>query len=205
MCQQSKPEQTPDKDPNPSDIGLIKKLVNNYSKLLHERPVLTKSLTSALIAGLGDLISQFISSNHGSRFNWRSTFAFTTFGLIFNGPLTHHFYMLLDQLLPPGTAKSGKYSTIKRVLFDRLILAPPYLLLCFYMLSILEGRSSIEACQKIRETYWTLLKMNWKIWTVFQYININYVEPEYRVLFTNVLSLIWTIYVATFRHKKQSS
>ena len=206
MCQQSKPEQqnNPDKSPSPSDIGLIKRIVTGYSKLLHQRPVLTKSLTSALIAGIGDLISQLINSGSGSCYKWRSTFAFTTFGLIFNGPLTHHFYVLLDQLLPPGVTKSGKYSAIKRVLFDRLILAPPYLLLCFYMLSILEGRSSAEACQKIQGSYWTLLKMNWKIWTVFQYININYVEPEYRVLFTNVLSLVWTIYVATFRHKQSS-
>lgn len=204
MCQQSKQQkqENSDKNPDPSDAGLIKRMISFYSTQLYQRPVMTKALTSALIAGFGDLISQFINSNPKSHYRWRTTFAFTTFGLIFNGPLTHHFYVLLDHILPRGATQTGKYSAIKRVLFDRLVLAPPYLLLCFYMLSILEGKSSAEACQKIRESYWTLLKMNWKIWTVFQYVNINYVQPEYRVLFTNVLSLVWTIYIATFRHKQ---
>lgn len=32
--------------------------------------------------------------------------------------------------------------------------------------------------QKVRGSYWTALKMNWKVWTPFQFININFVPVE---------------------------
>lgn len=41
-----------------------------------------------------------------------------------------------------------------------------------------QGLGSDVAIQKIRDTFWTALKMNWKIWTVFQYINVNYVPLQ---------------------------
>ena len=31
---------------------------------------------------------------------------------------------------------------------------------------------------KIRETYWTALKMSWRVWIVFQYVNLNYVPRQ---------------------------
>ncbi|XP_064612381.1 peroxisomal membrane protein 2-like [Liolophura sinensis] len=178
--------------------NFLEKLIADYNRNLQKRPVLTKAVTSASIAALGDIISQalFPSPHTKHRFWWRSTFAYATFGFLFNGPLIHHFYIWLDKLVPAGK-KPG--TGIKRVLFDRLILAPPYLLLFFYVVAILEGLGSDVAIQKIRDTFWTALKMNWRIWTVFQYINVNYVPLQYRVLVTNMVSLIWTVYIAAKR------
>lgn len=41
--------------------------------------------------------------------------------------------------------------------------------------------------EKIRETYWIALKMNWRIWTISQYININYVPLQVSQLHVNHL------------------
>ena len=38
-----------------------------------------------------------------------------------------------------------------------------------------QGAGSQAAIQKIKETYWTILKLNWTVWTVIQYINVNHV------------------------------
>lgn len=32
--------------------------------------------------------------------------------------------------------------------------------------------------KKIRGSYWTALKMNWKVWTPFQFVNINFVPVQ---------------------------
>ncbi len=32
--------------------------------------------------------------------------------------------------------------------------------------------------KKMRGSYWTALKMNWKVWTPFQFININFVPVQ---------------------------
>ena len=41
-----------------------------------------------------------------------------------------------------------------------------------------QGKSHREAIMKIRETYWTALKMSWRVWIVFQYVNLNYVPRQ---------------------------
>lgn len=36
--------------------------------------------------------------------------------------------------------------------------------------------------KKVRGTYWTALKMNWKVWTPFQFINVNFVPVQVCIL-----------------------
>ena len=38
-----------------------------------------------------------------------------------------------------------------------------------------QGQPNEVALARIRETYWTALKMNWKVWTPLQYINVKYI------------------------------
>ena len=44
--------------------------------------------------------------------------------------------------------------------------------------SHVQGKSQKEAIMKIRQMYWTALKMSWRVWIVFQYINLNYVPRQ---------------------------
>ena len=46
-----------------------------------------------------------------------------------------------------------------------------------------QGAGSQAAIQKIKETYWTILKLNWTVWTVIQYINVNHVPLKVQCLF----------------------
>lgn len=39
--------------------------------------------------------------------------------------------------------------------------------------------------RKVKQTYWTALKMNWKVWTPFQFINVNFVPVQVRILLTS--------------------
>ncbi|XP_002734981.1 peroxisomal membrane protein 2-like [Saccoglossus kowalevskii] len=182
-----------------ADDPLIQKLITEYLRLLQSRPVLTKAVTSAIISALGDIIAQKIVSSRGpshlpyTGIHWRSVAAISTFGFVVSGPVIHHIYHLLDTLVTKDTSYAG----IKRVLIDRLIFAPPYLLLFFYVVSILEGKGHVASVKKIKETFLTALLMNWKIWTPLQYININYIPRQYRVLFGNAVALGWTIYLAS--------
>lgn len=97
--------------------------------------------------------------------------------------------------------KATALDGIKRVIVDRLVFAPPFLLLFFYVITILEGQGHQAAIARIKESFWPVLKLNIQVWTVFQYININYVPPKYRVLFGNVLALVWSVFVASKRRK----
>lgn len=37
--------------------------------------------------------------------------------------------------------------------------------------------------KKMKRSYWTALKMNWKVWTPFQFINVNFVPVQVQYTF----------------------
>ncbi|XP_023341900.1 peroxisomal membrane protein 2 [Eurytemora carolleeae] len=172
-----------------TELNGLQTLLGMYQKLLRNHPIPTKSLTSAIIAGLGSNLSQLLS---GSPLSMESLRAFVIFGGLVTGPVTHYFYTLLDKLIPgPGLLKY-----LLRLLTDRLIFSPGFLVLTLYCLSRLHRESHSKAVENLESRYWTCLVGNWKIWTLPQIINIGLVPVQYRVLFGNMVALVWNMYLA---------
>ncbi|XP_033748726.1 peroxisomal membrane protein 2-like [Pecten maximus] len=190
------------KDEKKREPNAAERMLTAYLNSLQTQPILTKACTSGTIAGLGNFLSQVIVPNQGNggKIVWRSVFAYGTFGFCISGPLIHHFYQMLEKMMPKKK-DAAMLDGIKRVVMDRLICAPPFLLLFLYIVPILEGSGHVAAVKKIKETFIPVLLMNWKVWTIFQFININYVPLKYRVLFGNAIALIWSIYLATKRRQ----
>ena len=84
---------------------------------------------------------------------------------------------------------------------DRLVFSPAFLFVTIYLLGRLQGLTNTEALDSVKEKYVASLLANWKIWTLPQIININLVAPQYRVLFANVVALVWNFYLASARKK----
>ena len=57
------------------------------------------------------------------------------------GPLIHYFYELLDKIVP----RQVSYSKAKRLLIDRGVFSPLFLLVFFYIVAVLEV-SKINGC-----------------------------------------------------------
>ena len=183
----------------------FEKAFKAYIGLLQTRPILTKSITSASVSSIGNIISQLIVPNpqNGRKIAWRSVAAYASFSFVVSGPLIHYFYIMLDKIVPKKK-ESATLDGIKRVLFDRFVFAPPFILFFLYTVTLLEGYGHQAAVVKIKETFWPILKMNWQIWTIFQFINVNYVPLKYRVLFGNVMALVWSVIVAVKRRQLSS-
>lgn len=49
----------------------------------------------------------------------------------------------------------------------------------------LQAKGWADFEKKIRATYWTALKMNWKVWTPFQFVNVNFVPVQVCVSLTS--------------------
>uniref|UniRef100_A0A4W5M0S4 Peroxisomal membrane protein 2 n=1 Tax=Hucho hucho TaxID=62062 RepID=A0A4W5M0S4_9TELE len=109
-------------------------------------------------------------------------FAYSSLRLLITGPVSHYFYQPMVPITVP-------YCMVKRLLLDRLIALPVFLL----------GKRWADFQSKVNSSYWPALKMNWKVWTPFQFININYVAVEFRVLFANMVALFWYAYLASVR------
>uniref|UniRef100_A0A2C9LRX2 Peroxisomal membrane protein 2 n=1 Tax=Biomphalaria glabrata TaxID=6526 RepID=A0A2C9LRX2_BIOGL len=182
--------------------NLLIRAFHQYLRLLHERPVVTKAATNAVVSGLGNIISQYLAPDPTAkgRINWKSVFAYISFGFFVNGPLIHHFYAFLEKLFPKDTP-NAKW---KKVLFDRLIFAPPFLLIFLYYVSIVEGHGNKGAVKRIKDTYWMILKLNLSVWSIVQYINMNYIPLKFRTVFGNFCALIWMIFISIKRRQMSS-
>jgi len=177
----------------------LSKALQLYSSLLQRKPVLTKACTSACTGALGNLLSQYLtirsSSGIKKRVDWYSVACYAVTGFVLVGPAMHHYYRLVEKLLPTTVS----YCRVKRLLVDRLLYTPAFLFVYLYLLCILEGCGPQLARKKIEAIYWTLYRANLKVLTLLQFINLSYVPHQFRVLFGNLVAIFWSCYIASKR------
>ncbi|KAA8592264.1 hypothetical protein FQN60_017719 [Etheostoma spectabile] len=167
------------------DASIHFRLLQQYLVLLKKYPILTKSVTSGILTALGNLLAQILEARkkakNGAQVKEIDTAAaarYAIYGLFITGPLSHYFYQLMEMWMP----STDPLCIVKRLLLDRLA----------------KGWTDFE--KKMKGSYWTALKMNWKVWTPFQFININFVPVQFRVLFSNMIALFWYAYLASTEH-----
>ncbi|XP_026117254.1 peroxisomal membrane protein 2-like [Carassius auratus] len=184
------------------DSSFLRRVLQQYLSLLKKYPVITKSVTSGFLSAVGNLLSQALEYRKNNKENspkkkisFLGPLHYAIFGLFITGPVSHYIYQLLEVLLPTTVP----YCLIKRLLLERLIFAPAFLLLFYVVMNALEGKTLTDVQNKLKTSYWPAMKMNWKVWTPFQFININYVPVQFRVLFANLVALFWYAYLASVR------
>lgn len=184
------------------DASVHFSLLQQYLILLKKYPILTKSVTSGILSALGNLLSQTVEARKKAKrgdgakeIDGAGAARYAIFGLLFTGPLSHYFYQLMEVWMPT----TDPFCLVKRLLLDRLFFAPAFLLLFYFVMTVLEAKGWSDFEKKMKSTYWTALKMNWKVWTPFQFINVNFVPVQFRVLFANVIAFFWYAYLASVR------
>ncbi|KAM8885272.1 peroxisomal membrane protein 2 isoform 1-T2 [Spinachia spinachia] len=184
------------------DASIQIRLLQHYLILLKKYPILTKSVTSGILTALGNLLSQILEARKkahngalANQIDSAGAARYAIYGLVITGPVSHYFYQLMEVWLP----STDPLCIVKRLLLDRLVFAPGFLLIFYFVMNILEAKGWKDFEKKMRGSYLTALKMNWKVWTPFQFININFVPVQFRVLFANVVALFWYAYLASVR------
>uniref|UniRef100_A0A2I3G2I8 Peroxisomal membrane protein 2 n=1 Tax=Nomascus leucogenys TaxID=61853 RepID=A0A2I3G2I8_NOMLE len=154
-------------------------------------------LHSGILSALGNFLAQMIEKKRKKE-NSRSLdvggpLRYAVYGFFFTGPLSHFFYFFMEHWIPPEVPLAG----LRRLLLDRLVFAPAFLMLFFLIMNFLEGKDASAFAAKMRGGFWPALRMNWRVWTPLQFINVNYVPLKFRVLFANLAALFWYAYLAS--------
>ena len=186
---------------------------SNYERSIERNPLLTKSVTAGILTFLGEAISQLVSCSTTTitaaaaaatttttisaitthcRFDLHQSLDFFVLGCFFQAPVTHWFYLFLDDRLPP-TAHPWTLTTITKLLIDQLLFAPAFLLGFIVLLDLLDGRTAWETMHHLMGDYWPTLLTNWKLWVPATLINHAFVAPPYRVLYNNLVFFVWSI------------
>ncbi|XP_045881887.1 peroxisomal membrane protein 2 isoform X3 [Meles meles] len=161
-------------------------------------PALEVLSQSGILSALGNFLAQMIEKKRGKencsqKLDVSGPLRYAVYGFFFTGPLSHFFYLFMEHWIPSEVPLAG----VKRLLLDRLLFAPAFLLLFFLIMSFLEGKDTAAVAVQIRRCFWPALRMNWQVWTPAQFVNINYVPLQFRVLFANLVSLFWYMYLAS--------
>jgi len=160
-------------------------------------PSLEVPSRSGILSALGNFLAQLIvkkrEKENSQKLDVIGPLRYAIYGFFFTGPLSHFFYVFMEHWIPSEVPLAG----LKRLLLDRLLFAPAFLLLFFLIMNFLEGRDAAAVTVQIRRSFWPALRMNWQVWTPAQFVNINYVPLQFRVLFANLVSLFWYVYLAS--------
>lgn len=187
----------------------LKELLASYRSALRDSPVQTKALTSLVISLLGELLGaylrrrKFLTAYKYSRAEYAPPIVdlkrlgiFGFYGLAITGPLFHWWYGSLEKIVNHYNIESNSAQVFTKIVLDRIVMTPPFLL---FTLAYIQGLLTMKprvAAENVKKAYPGALALNWKVWTVAQYVNFQFVPLDYRVLFGNAVAFWWNCYLS---------
>ncbi|KAG2447692.1 hypothetical protein HYH02_007152 [Chlamydomonas schloesseri] len=166
-----------------------------YMSCLEANPLLTKSLTCALLNALGDIFCQLFIEK-GSSLDLKRTGTFTFLGMFLVGPTLHFWYSALNKLVPAR----GATGAVLQLLLDQGVFAPLFLATFISVLFTIDGKPHMIK-PKLEQDWFETIKVNWVLWIPAQYFNFRFVPPNLQVLVANVVALVWNTYMSFQSHK----
>ncbi|KAG7393394.1 hypothetical protein PHYPSEUDO_009598 [Phytophthora pseudosyringae] len=181
-----------------------------YDSWLRQSPVLTKSVTSAALFGLGDRIAQRVEQSRkpkddGSRggeaeddgafvsASTARTMRMMVWGSVLFAPVAHTWVNFVER----AVGSHGKVVVFKKMLLDAFVLAPSINTLFFTSTQMMEGKSLGHGVDFAVDRLPQTLKANYMLWPLANLVNYGYVPLQYRILFINCVNLVWTTVLST--------
>lgn len=189
-------------------MSMVSSLWKWYSFQIEDRPLITKVITAGVLVGMGNFASQCIPmvfhTSHESlsplpstaAVNWYQIGEFILMGALLQAPITHYYYLYLDEYLPP-TPTPWTFTTLIKLMIDQLIFAPAFLAGVFVFLDMMDGLSFTGIWNHLTSDWCTTVITNWKLWVPSTFLNLAFCPPCFRVLFANVIFFIWSIILST--------
>jgi len=198
-----------------------------YNQALAKKPLLTKQCTACVVIATGDTLCQRFIEKH--ELDYKRTLRMACWGFFFISPTLHLWYKSLDKMLPlasmPATMSPRQFfkqnfkRIMSRVCVDQLCFAPLVAGAFFAVQTtmtrlfdrylwqeaevVTDNDTSLtsEIVEKWQQEYLTALKFNYMIWPAAQIFNFTFVPLQHRVLFANMISLLWSTILSYLQHE----
>lgn len=147
------------------------------------------------------MVAQTIISGRYS--NLKRTLAVACFGFLYSGPSAHYWQKFLEWLF---SGRKDMQTVLTKVVIDQLSYGPLCnILFMSFATLVLEGRSFGELAAKVRKDYVGVQLNGWRLWPLAALINYRFVPLEFRVLFINVVALVWTTFLLLSAKRAQGA
>ncbi|KAK3201922.1 hypothetical protein GRF29_164g1077984, partial [Pseudopithomyces chartarum] len=162
-----------------------------YQAKLKSAPLLTQSLTTAVLFATGDVIAQQAVEKKGLDHHdpARTGRMFAYGGAIF-GPAATKWYGFLASRVHASTTNR---TIAARVACDQFIFAPINMTCFLSSMAYFEGSSPTE---RLKKAWVPGMTNNFLLWPWVQAVNFKMVPLEHRVFVVNVVALGWNCYLS---------
>ncbi|KAK6068846.1 glutaminyl-peptide cyclotransferase [Seiridium cupressi] len=164
---------------------------NWYQAKLAARPLLTQSITTAVLFATGDITAQQLVEKKGlEKHELARTGRMFLYGGAIFGPAATTWFKFLQRKV---VLKNKNAEIVARVACDQGLFAPTFIGIFLSSMAVMEGGSPQE---KLQKSYLPALQTNYLIWPFVQLVNFKFVPLHHRVLFVNFISIGWNCYLS---------
>lgn len=183
-----------------------------YMACLEKTPVVTKSLTTAVIQFIGDYFAQIFEAYRirgvlGSRvqnYDLRRGLSLAADGMLLSGPLLHYAFDLMEKMLPTTEGQASQ-AALLHVLANDYLVDTIYLGISFFFVAIAEGHIK-ELVSIFQKDFFATVKASWCTSVVLipvEFICFRYLSVSFRVLAMNFVDIIWGAIVSFVAHRSR--
>nr|XP_022315809.1 mpv17-like protein 2 [Crassostrea virginica] len=181
--------------------AILKQLFSKYL-------IITNTVTSGTLLGLGDVITQNLEIEYASRmgntshdYDVRRTGRMFLMGLMI-GPLGHFWYTKLADKLVIGT---GPKVVLKKIGVDQIIFTPIITCIFFGGMGLLEGKDVKGAVNEIKNNFIAVYSVDCCVWPPAQYINFHLIPARFRSVYVSSMTLCWNTFLSYMKHRDMTT
>ncbi|CAH00328.1 uncharacterized protein KLLA0_D03751g [Kluyveromyces lactis] len=181
-------------------------ILKRYNILLKRNPLLTKCITGAVLTGLSELFSQWVSLSPEERkekLNWIKVALMSLYGGLFNAPVNHFSYKWINEYTIRKVV--SKYRSLVQLGCSLGMVSPIQVLgLLFTLTSVNNGKvDKTKIIHAIKTRYAAMLSSSLATSTVLMSIAQRYISPDkWSVFFSLAYAILGTaqnIYLKKFK------
>ncbi|KAF5814129.1 hypothetical protein HanRHA438_Chr00c03g0844811 [Helianthus annuus] len=162
-----------------------------YLSMIKARPILTKSVTSAVIYTFADLTSQTITKQSSEAYDFVRTCRMAGYAMVVLGPSLHVWFNFVSRVLP----KQDLVTTFKKMFMGQAIFGPIMTALFFSVNAALQGESGKEIIARLKRDMLPTMTSNVIYWPLCDFVTFRFIPVHLQPLVNNAFSYVWTIYI----------
>uniref|UniRef100_A0A5B7BGR7 Putative Mpv17/PMP22 n=1 Tax=Davidia involucrata TaxID=16924 RepID=A0A5B7BGR7_DAVIN len=162
-----------------------------YLGMIKSRPILTKSITSALIYTAADFSSQTIARPSSEPYDFVRTLRMAGYGMLILGPSLHFWFNFVSKILP----KRDLVTTFKKIVMGQTLYGPVMTVVFFSQNAGLQGENGAEIIARLKRDLIPTMISGVMYWPFCDFVTFKFIPVHLQPLVSNSFSYLWTVYM----------